>query len=101
MGKECRGPRVLVKRVDRRDACKAPNDHSETDAQSPLRFVKRQACLRSPSETAVMVSKTELFEVFLKIGEGEHDDSGETLSREVKFELRDIVNDKVVWTGNS
>jgi WD40 repeat protein len=25
-------------------------------------------------------------------------DSGETLSREVRFELRDIVNDKVVWT---
>ena len=27
-----------------------------------------------------------------------NDDSGETLTREVRFELRDIVNDKVVWT---
>lgn len=26
------------------------------------------------------------------------EDSGETLSREVRFELRDIINDKVAWT---
>lgn len=27
-----------------------------------------------------------------------NDDAGETLSREVRFELRDVVNEKVVWT---
>src|SRR5262249_43218199 len=27
-----------------------------------------------------------------------NEDSGETLSREVRFELRDLVSDKVVWT---
>jgi len=70
----------------------------ERGARQYGRFILVRTSLKTLRDRGKEKEKGRTEEAVDESGSNVNDDSGETLSREVRFELRDLVNDKVVWT---